>query len=73
MSLMNKKLKAMYIAQGIGLSVIAISTIGRTKAKTIDENVVCDTALRWGSSLFIHATLIVVGVNTVRLFKKVVK
>lgn len=73
MSLMKKKLKAMYIAQGIGLSVIVLSIVVRRKAKTIDDHVVCDTSLRWGTSLFIHATIIVAGVNTVRLIKKVVK
>lgn len=73
MSLMKKKLKTMYIAQGIGLGTIVLSTVLRSKAKTIDDQVVCDTSLRWGTSLFVHATIIVAGVNTVRLIKKVVK
>lgn len=73
MSLMRKKMKAMYIAQGIGLTVIGLSIYCQKKAVTPDDHVVCHKAMCWGTGLFVHATLIVAGVNTVRLVRKVLK
>lgn len=73
MSIKSKKLRAMYITQAIGLSAIALSVYSRKKAKTVDDNVACDTVCRFGAGLFVNATIIVAGVNTVRLVRKVIK